>query len=73
MTTQRTHRLQTTSTLSRRDAIILGGTVAAGVALAPAALAEGGKRKVVVWSEGTANVDEKSKIVYPQDVRAGRS
>jgi hypothetical protein len=32
------------------------------------ALAAMEKRKVVVWSEGTANVDEQSKKVYPQDI-----
>lgn len=26
------------------------------------------KRKVVVWSEGTANVDPGSKAVYPNDI-----
>jgi len=50
--------------------LALGATVAAGLAVMPAALAQGQKRKVVVWSEGTANVDPKSKIVYPNDVNS---
>jgi len=54
--------------MTRRNALALGATVAAGLAVMPAALAQGGKRKVVVWSEGTANVDPKSKVVYPNDV-----
>jgi trehalose utilization protein len=54
--------------LTRRDALALGATVATGLLLAPPAWAAGEKRKVVVWSEGTANVDEASKKVYPQDV-----
>jgi trehalose utilization protein len=31
-------------------------------------LAATNKRQVVVWSEGTANVDPKSKLVYPDDI-----
>jgi trehalose utilization protein len=54
--------------MTRRNALALGATVAAGLAVVPVALAQGGKRKVVVWSEGTANVDPKSKVVYPNDV-----
>jgi trehalose utilization protein len=54
--------------ISRRTA--LGLTVAATAAIAhpSALLAAAGLRKVVVWSEGTANVDETSKKVYPNDV-----
>jgi trehalose utilization protein len=54
--------------LSRRNALALGVTAATGLLLAPELLAAGAKRKVVVWSEGTANVDEASKKVYPQDI-----
>ena len=54
--------------LSRRQAIALGTVAATGVLFAPALLAAAEKRKVVVWSEGTANVDEASKKVYPQDI-----
>ncbi|HTL57168.1 MAG TPA: ThuA domain-containing protein [Candidatus Limnocylindrales bacterium] len=54
--------------LSRRQAIALGTGVATGVLFAPAILAAADKRKVVVWSEGTANVDPASKKVYPQDI-----
>lgn len=56
------------SPLSRRQALAMGATAAAGVLLAPGLWAADGKRRVVVWSEGTANVDETSKKVYPQDV-----
>ena len=56
------------SALSRRTALALGATAAAGVLVAPSLWAAGGKRRVVVWSEGTANVDEASKKVYPHDV-----
>jgi trehalose utilization protein len=54
--------------MTRREALTLGATVATGLALAPAALAQGTKKKVVVWSEGTANVDPKSGKVYPNDI-----
>src|SRR6266436_3101826 len=53
--------------LSRRAAIALGAT-ATGLLLAPVLFAAPGKRKVVVWSEGTANVDPTSKEVYPKDI-----
>ena len=54
--------------LSRREAMVRGATAATGLLLVPELLAANGKRKVVVWSEGTANVDEASKKVYPQDI-----
>jgi len=54
--------------LSRRSALGLGATVAAGVLVSPRLLAAEEKRLVVVWSEGTANVDPKSGKVYPQDI-----
>ncbi len=50
---------------------MLSLTVAAtaGLALAPGVVrAAGGTRRVVVWSEGTANVDKGSKEVYPNDI-----
>ena len=56
--------------MTRRNALTLGATVAAGLAVLPAAVAQGSKRKVVVWSEGTANVDPKSKVVYPNDINS---
>jgi trehalose utilization protein len=56
--------------ISRRSALALGTAVAAGLAVAPIALAAAGKRKVVVWSEGTANVDPGSKDVYPDDINS---
>src|SRR5579883_851820 len=60
----------TQSPLSRREALVLGATVAADLALAPGVIAQASRRKVVVWSEGTANVDPKSKIVYPNDINS---
>src|ERR1051326_1309989 len=54
--------------LSRRRAITVAATAATGLLCTPALLAAGDKRKVVVWSEGTANVDPVSKKVYPQDI-----
>ncbi len=54
--------------LTRREALALGATAAAGVFVSPRLLAAAGSRKVVVWSEGTANVDPGSKKVYPDDV-----
>jgi len=54
--------------LNRRAALGLGATVAAGVLAAPSLLAAAPGRKVVVWSEGTANVDTASKKVYPNDI-----
>jgi trehalose utilization protein len=56
------------STLSRRRMLGLAGGAATGLLLAPALLAAAGKRRVVVWSEGSANVDAGSKKVYPNDV-----
>ena len=54
--------------ISRRTALAKGASAAAVVLAAPALLAAQGKRKVVVWSEGSANVDEGSKKVYPEDI-----
>lgn len=54
--------------LTRREALALGITAASALAFCPRAFAAGKKRKVVVWSEGTANVDKESKKVYPNDI-----
>src|SRR5947208_7974987 len=54
--------------ISRRTALLRGATAIAGVVVAPSLLAAPDKRKVVVWSEGTANVDPSSKDVYPKDI-----
>jgi trehalose utilization protein len=54
--------------ITRRAALARGAATAAGLLLAPSLLAASGKRKVVVWSEGTANVDPTSKEVYPKDI-----
>jgi trehalose utilization protein len=54
--------------MTRRAALGLGATVAAGLLLDLNLSAADAKRKVVVWSEGTANVDENSKKVYPDDI-----
>jgi len=59
-----------TNSISRRTALRLGAVAAASVSLAPNLLAARAKRKVVVWSEGTASVDAKSKEVYPNDINA---
>jgi trehalose utilization protein len=58
------------SAISRRRALTLGAALTTGLAVAPYVLAAAGKRKVVVWSEGTANVDPKSKVVYPDDINS---
>ena len=60
--------VNTQAALSRREALVLGASVAAGVLAAPSLLAATGKRQVVVWSEGTANVDPASKVIYPNDI-----
>jgi trehalose utilization protein len=57
-----------THKFSRRSAIALGAAAASGLMVAPSLLAATDKRKVVVWSEGTANVDPASKKVYPNDI-----
>ena len=54
--------------LTRRAALALGATAATSLLLSPSLFAASGRRKVVVWSEGTANVDPASKEVYPNDV-----
>ncbi len=55
--------------LTRRQALALGAVAATGLLIAPGlTAAAGGKRKVVVWSEGSANVDKGSKEVYPNDI-----
>jgi trehalose utilization protein len=54
--------------ISRRAALALSATAAAGVLLSPNVFAADPKRRVVVWAEGTASVDETSKKIYPQDV-----
>jgi trehalose utilization protein len=54
--------------LTRRQAIALGAAAAAGTLLVPNARAAAATHRVVVWSEGTANVDPESKKVYPDDI-----
>ena len=59
----------TTNRISRRTALGLGASLATGVLLSPEWLtAAPAKRKVAVWSEGTASVDSGSKDVYPNDI-----
>jgi trehalose utilization protein len=53
--------------LSRRAALAACAT-ATGFLMAPGLFGAESKRKVVVWSEGTANVDPEAKNVYPKDV-----
>lgn len=54
--------------ISRRQALILGATATAALLTSTNLTAADRKRKVVVWSEGTANVDKESKEVYPHDI-----
>lgn len=55
--------------ITRRQALTLGASFAAASLLAgPSLLAADRKRTVVVWSEGTANVDDASQKVYPKDI-----
>jgi trehalose utilization protein len=55
--------------ISRRTALRWSALAAVGSVVAPELYAAADrKRKVVVWSEGSANVDEGSKKVYPQDI-----
>jgi trehalose utilization protein len=54
--------------LTRREAIALGAAAATGALLVPSLRAAAATRRVVVWSEGTANVDPESKKVYPNDI-----
>src|ERR1039457_7252561 len=58
----------TNNRLSRRAAMGLGAAIAGGMLLDAHLFAAPVKRKVVVWSEGTANVDPASKQVYPEDI-----
>ncbi len=53
--------------ISRRAALARGATFAAALYL-PSGRAAETRRTVVVWSEGTANVDAASKKVYPEDI-----
>lgn len=56
--------------MSRRTALGLGTAAAAGLIVDPSGWAASATRKVVVWSEGTANVDDNSKKVYPNDINS---
>ena len=56
--------------ISRRVALARTATAMASIALAPVLIAAEQKRKVVVWSEGTANVDPVSSKVYPKDINS---
>src|SRR5260221_13015259 len=56
--------------ISRRAALARGVTAATAMLLSPRLFAAAAKRKVVVWSEGTANVDPGSKNVYPNDINS---
>ena len=58
----------TNNRLSRRAAMGLGAAIAGGMLLDAHLFAAPVKRKVVVWSEGTANADPASKLVYPEDI-----
>src|SRR5262245_56703944 len=56
--------------ISRRKALALGASATAGLLLSPNLFGASHERKVVVWSEGTANVDPGSKNVYPNDINS---
>jgi trehalose utilization protein len=56
------------TSISRRQMLGLGAAAATGLLLAPGLLAQQAKRRVLVWSEGTASVDAESKKVYPKDI-----
>src|SRR6476661_5873845 len=63
------HPLFNNRNLSRREALVYGtGLIATLSTVSALNAADSGSRRVVVWSEGTANVDPESKKVYPQDV-----
>src|SRR4030095_8816203 len=56
--------------ISRRTALARTVAAMAGAVVAPRLIAAQEQRKVVVWSEGTANVDPASKKVYPNDINS---
>ena len=63
------HRIVTRHTFISRRSFLGAAAVAGATAILDFnAAAAPAKRRVVVWSEGTANVDPKSKSVYPNDV-----
>src|SRR5215475_10960402 len=64
----RTSKRLARNLLTRREALQLTGSLAATVMVGRNLLAAEASRKVVVWSEGTANVDPASKKVYPDDI-----
>src|SRR6266478_6417760 len=61
-------KIESWNGLSRREAIKLGTATAASALLDLNLRAGQASRKVVAWSEGTANVDPASKKVYPDDI-----
>ncbi len=63
-------RVEANAGITRRTAIGIGATTAVGLMLQPSLFAAARKLKVVVWSEGSANVDEGSKKVYPNDINS---
>jgi trehalose utilization protein len=67
-TSSTTGIIQSNEAVSRREAIGIGTTLAAGLLLNQNIMAATEKRRVVVWSEGTANVDPVSKKIYPDDI-----
>jgi trehalose utilization protein len=67
-TFQESQQVSSGRQVSRRTALARSATALGGVLVAPTLFAAQDKRKVVVWSEGTANVDPASKDVYPKDI-----
>jgi trehalose utilization protein len=69
MTNDTPHPAFQTHNISRREALIYGTGLVTALSGVPTLSAAGSRsRRVVVWSEGTANVDPESKKVYPQDI-----
>jgi hypothetical protein len=63
-----THSKQSARPISRRTALARTAVTITTAIVAPRLMAAPEQRKVVVWSEGTANVDAVSKKVYPNDI-----
>lgn len=68
MTNTQISSLANTHKISRRTALGLGAAATAAMLVNVPLLGAAAKRKVVVWSEGSANVDKASKVVYPNDI-----
>lgn len=63
-----THHFPKRGQISWRRHLLLGVLCAAALCVSARLSAADAKHKVVVWSEGTANVDPTSKGIYPNDI-----